>query len=137
MSNITIRQLLESNSALKELAAMPLRPVVAHRVAKAIRFITDELEDFEVARAALLQRFAVKDGDGKMVYAEKDDAGNPVAPGVMVRLTDGPAFHVEHSALMAETVEIPTSVKPIKISELDAPVTARLLAPLDWLFADE
>lgn len=123
---ITLKRLNESLPALKEFGALALRPVVAKRVAHAIRFARGENEDFESARDNLLNQCAVK-----------DDKGNMVREGQVVPLADPAKFTKGEKELLAEEIEIPPGVKPIKISELDCNLKGEWLYALDWLIVED
>lgn len=123
---ITQKDIVESTAALSELAGMPQRPVVAFRIAKAIKFVSGEVTDFDEARKKLLDQFGEKDADGKLAVV-----GNSVQLGGK-ELEFAAAF----KTLLDEEVTLPPSVKKVKISEFDSPVKPSLLLPLFWFIDD-
>lgn len=125
---ITLKELVNSGSGLRGLGALPLRPGVAYRLSRAIKFQTGHLQHFEKAKQGLIDQFA-----------KKDDKGNVVTEGEnkLVVWRDAKAFDEGITALQAEEVEIPTGLKPIKLSEFDCALKSEWLTWLDWLLVDD
>lgn len=122
----TLKDIVESTAALNELAGMPQRPVVAFRIAKAIKFVSGEVADFDEARKKLLDQFGEKDTDGKLAVV-----GNNVQFGGKEA-----EFTAAFKTLLDEEVSLPPSVKLVKIAEFDSMVKPALLLPLFWLIDD-
>lgn len=122
----TLKDIVESTAALNELAGMPQRPVVAFRIAKAIKFVSGEVADFDEARKKLLDQFGEKDTDGKLAVV-----GNSVQFGGKEA-----EFAAAFKTLLDEEVSLPPSVKSVKIVEFDSMVKPALLLPLFWLIDD-
>ena len=104
---VNISQLVSSLPAFKELNAMPLRPVVALRVVKAIKFAEKHLADYEAARTKLAGECSVVGADGKP----------KVENNAYVR-SDPAKFQAGMAALLAEDYELPPSVKQIDAGHL-------------------
>lgn len=122
----TLKDIVESTLALNELAGMSLRPVVAFRMAKALKFVKGEVADFDSARNKLLDQYGKKGEDGKLEIVEGQ-----------VQLGDNvEAFNAAFKTILDEEVALPPSVKLTKISEFDAPLKPALLLPLFWLIDD-
>jgi hypothetical protein len=122
----TLKDIVESTAALNELAGMPQRPVVAFRIAKAIKFVSGEVTDFDEARKKLLDQFGDKDADGKLVVVNGS-----------IQLGGREAeFAAAFKTLLDEEVSLPPSVKLVKMSEFDNPLKPALLLPLFWLIDD-
>lgn len=122
----TLKDIVESTAALNELAGMPQRPVVAFRIAKAIKFVSGEVTDFDEARKKLLDQFGDKDADGKLV----------VVNGSIQLGGREDEFASAFKSLLDEEVSLPPSVKLVKMSEFDSPLKPALLLPLFWLIDD-
>lgn len=122
---VTIAQLAASQLTFKELNALPLRPVVALRVAKAIKFTEKHLADYETARMKLVTECAEKDADGK----PKVEANTYI-------IADKVKFAEGMAALLAEDYELPPSVKTIPVDHFDEPLPPRIVGPLDWLIIE-
>lgn len=122
----TLKDIIESTLALNELAGMPLRPVVAFRVAKAVKFVRGEVADFDDAKNKLFDQFGTKDAEGKLTVVEGQ-----------VQLGDNvEAFNAAFKTILDEEVALPPSVKLTKISEFDAPIKPAILLQLFWLIDD-
>ena len=122
---VNISQLVSSLPAFKELNAMPLRPVVALRVVKAIKFAEKHLADYEAARTKLAGECSVVGEDGK-----------PKVENNAYVLSDPAKFQAGMAALLAEDYELPPSVKQIDAGHLDAPLPPRIVGALDWLIVE-
>lgn len=127
---ITLKQLVNSGDGLRRIGALELRPGVAFRCSRAIRFQTSHAEDYEQARKALIRKFA-----------KKDEKGNPVTTmtgeNKFVVWEDAEGFEAAITALLAEEIEVQPSLKRIKLSEFDCPLKSEWLNWLEWLIEDD
>lgn len=104
---------------------MPLRPVVALRVGKAIKFTEKHLADYEIARMKLVNECAANGEDGK-----------PRVENSAYVLSDPAKFQAGMAALLAEDYALPPSVKQIDVENFDAPLPPRIVGPLEWLIIE-
>ena len=126
LSAVTLKDIVESTLALNELAGMPLRPVVAFRIAKTIKFVQGEVADFDAARIKMHDQFGSKDETGKLLIVDdRIVMGDKTA-----------AFEIAYKALLDDSIELPPSVKKVKISEFDSPLKPAMLISLFWLIDD-
>ncbi len=125
---ITLKELVNSGSGLRGLGALPLRPGVAYRLSRAIKFQTGHGQHYEKVRQGLIDQFAKKDEAGKVVTEGENK---------LVVWQDSKAFDDGMAALVSEEVEVPPGLKPIKLSEFDCALKSEWLTWLDWLLVDD
>lgn len=125
---ITLKELIHAGDGLRRLGALELRPGVAFRLSRAIRFQTSHAEDYDKARKALIEKFAKKDDQGRVLTAGEDK---------LVVWEDAVGFESAVKTLLAEDIEVQPSLKRIKLSEFDRPLKSEWLNWLDWLIEDD
>ena len=115
--------------ALMELIQLPLPVRTSYQVAQLARAVEAAAQDFEAARARLVERFAERDESGEIASVHLDgqvQAGH-------VRIAEPAAFQAE----MHELLEMSTTlaVTPLRLQELGSvaevsPATLIALGPL-------
>lgn len=73
MIEMTVQEMLDSVSALKNINEKKMPAKTAYQFARIIREIEKELNSFQDTRKKLIERFAKKDEDGKLI---EDKEGN-------------------------------------------------------------
>lgn len=113
---IFLRDLVTSIDSLKELATLKFKAAKAFQIAKFIKAVESELQDYESIRVETVKKYS---SDGKAVDNDKIvDFGN------------------ELNELLSKVVEVPDC----NISESDLEsfeLSASLLVQLQWLIAKE
>lgn len=71
MIELTVRELIESIPALQEINNKEMPAKVAYQFARIIREVDKENQIFQEARRKLIDKYGVKDEDGKLVEDEK------------------------------------------------------------------
>jgi predicted methyltransferase len=117
----------EQPGALVRLAKLDVPIAVSNQIRKIIRKAKAELETIDESRKELVEKYAVKDADGKNV--ERTD-------GRGVSLTDEDAFVKEFNALLDEDVTL-ADVRKLTIAEFGTVrVSAEVLDMCDAFLID-
>lgn len=112
-----LRTLVDSVSALNELAALKLKPIVAFKVARLIQDLNGHLRAFEEAKRKAFETYGVPD--------EKE--------GMVIPLDKQPEFMSEMDEVVSQ--EITFNIPSLTINELgDVAISPGVLASLIWLF---
>lgn len=116
---ITLKQLVDGEQALANLAQSRQPVKVAYRIGKIIRKVEPELKDFYAARQTLLEKYGTKQENGQW-RIEKDQIA---------------ALEEELRPLLEETVTIDAA--PVNVEELQGEISAAELEKLmGWCVVD-
>lgn len=137
---VTLGQLLQfqtPGNPLDLLIRYPIPIKTSYRLSKIAKAVDSELDEYQAALKTLLERYANKDAEGKIVILGDDGkrvtegSGQPDIP------ADKKAdVQREHGELLTTEVTIPG--KQIAINELgDIQMSAANLLSLDWLLIGE
>lgn len=104
------------------LANLDLPGVASYAIKKLKRKIIEEHADLDAARMGLVQKYALKDEDGKPIPSE-DGRG--------IQLADPIEFTVEFQSILQQSVTL-AGCRPVALSELgEAKVSANVLDALN------
>ena len=95
---ITLNDILNSQQALQEIVGMNMRAKTAFKMARIIRAIESELENFNKARQSLLNKYGEKDDNGQLI-TNKD--GNYIISPDKIDIYNG-----EIQELLVTTIEL-------------------------------
>lgn len=101
-------------------------------IAKAVRKISQRLEEVNQKKHLLADKYVVKDEKGQPVLA-KDEQGNPIPN--RYTLSDPQGYHAEMNVLLEQTVEIPTDKINVK-SLTGVDIEPNRVLIINWLFTD-
>ena len=118
---MTGRQAIAAQQALQIIGRKPIKVTGAVRVAKALQELTTVAGVIDERRRGLLEQYAIKTDDGKLVT---DEAGNATfADDNQVRFGEG------YNALMDEQIEI--EMQPVAVRDLgEIELEPAMLGPL-------
>ena len=111
---ITLRELVESEQALANLAQSRQPVKTAYRISRLLRLAEPELKAFYEARRTLLERFGTAQENGQY----------RIEPGKIA------AFEKELSALLDEKITF--EVAPVSIEDLQGEISASDLVAMEW-----
>lgn len=123
----------QAAQAVARLASCKMPGTVAIKVMRLARVLGPEAEALEGARKAVLDRYVLRDDDGKEV--PERDAQNRVMPG-RVLLKDKAAYWSEVDKIMNDASEL--DVTPLRLSDVEsiADVEPEVLIGLGPFFVD-
>jgi hypothetical protein len=116
---ISLAQIVNSQEALQRLAAEKLPVKLSYAIARAMRKIQPELEQYEKTRADLI----------KDKYGTAREGGYQVEPENIEPFTK--------ELIELQSVEVELDVWPIRLADFYHDMTAADMFVLDWLFTDE
>lgn len=134
---VTLGQLLQSIGALNYLTAQALAASVSFRIGRMLKAINGELEQYELSRKTLCERFSNKNAEGKAIMLNAKN--EPIEEGQQGRY-DIPKekmeeFEKELTELSAVEVELPG--QQIHVSDLGSVnIAPAHLMILDWMIAE-
>ena len=109
MIELKIQDLLNSTDALQKLAKMNLKARLAWQVAKLLKVVDEEIQDFNKTRIEVIKKYGNKDENGELIT---DDKGNCKIEGSNLAI-----FNKELEELAETKIEL--QVNRIKISDLE------------------
>lgn len=109
MIEITIGELINSQSTFRELATMPIRLKTSFAIARIIREVEAEMNIFEQSRQVLLDKYSVKDENGQ---PKTTDDGN-----IMIQTDLIDNYNKDVQELLAEKITL--NANPIRLEELE------------------
>lgn len=125
--NVTLKDIVESQEAMRALSTKPLRGRAAFKVARLLKKLEVELSTFNDTRMRLIENYAKKDENGQFVTNEQNE--------YQFDKEHADKFVEEVNKLLAEEIQI--DANPILISEVEeldfTPAEMAMLEP----FMDE
>lgn len=109
MIEITIGELINSQSTFRELATMPIRLKTSFAIARIIREVEAEMNIFEQSRQVLLDKYSIKDENGQ---PKTTDDGN-----IMIQTDLIDNYNKDVQELLAEKITL--NANPIRLEELE------------------
>lgn len=106
---ITLNDILNSQQALQEIAKMNMRAKTAFKIARIIRAIEGEIENFNKARQNLLNKYGEKDNNGNLVVNK--DGNYTLIPN---KIND---YNNEIQELLITNIQL--NIEPIEADELE------------------
>ena len=106
---ITLNDILNSQQALQKIAKMNMRAKTAFKIARIIRAIEGEIENFNKARQNLLNKYGEKDNNGNLVVNK--DGNYTLIPD---KIND---YNNEIQELLITNIQL--NIEPIEADELE------------------
>ncbi len=130
---LQLRDIVNSRQAVHNLSRQPLSPRLAFTLAKITRYVEKQVQDYEVARRPLLEKYYQPVGDGSMwePCKKKLDDGSEVVDTDLLQ-----AFNLENGDLLRTEVEFPYGAIRLEHLGESVQVTAEDMAALMWLFEE-
>ncbi len=117
---LELRDIVNSNQPLQQLAGTPLKVMLSYKVSKALKALDKEIEAFSNARKAVLDKYGKFDEEKKTYSYENENE----------KLAED-----ELNAMLDKTVTF--KVPEVSITELEGEtIEPRILAILDWYITD-